>query len=106
MKKTLIGLLPYLLVLAADFYLLPRLIGDTGSAMLIMLCVMPLIAFICSLIYGVLHSFNILLPVLTAILFASTVPIYYNDSALIYILAYAIAALAGNGIGKLFYNKR
>ena len=46
MKKRFLPLLPYLAVLTAVFYLLPLLMRDTGSAMFLMLCVMPLAAFL------------------------------------------------------------
>ena len=49
MKKNFTAMLPYLLVLAADFYLLPLLMRDTGGAMVMMLCVMPVIAFVCGM---------------------------------------------------------
>ena len=42
MQKKLTALLPYVVILGLDFYLLPLLAGDTGPAMLLMLCVMPL----------------------------------------------------------------
>ena len=42
MKKTLSKIIPYITVLAADFYILPWLIRDTGAAMLLMLFGIPL----------------------------------------------------------------
>lgn len=106
MKKRLVTLLPYAIVLAADFYLLPCLIRDTGAAMVLMLCVIPLVAFCCSVIYGVRHGFTYLLPVIAAILFFPTVFIYYNASAWVYAVFYGVITLAGNRIGRIFYNAR
>lgn len=106
MKKKLKALIPYVIVLAADFYLLPCLINDTGIAMLMMLCVIPFIAFICSLTYGVRHGLNFLLPIIAVIIFIPTIFIYYNESAWIYVIIYGIITLAGNGLGRLFYQKR
>lgn len=106
MKKKLIAFIPYIIVLAADFYLLPCLINDTGIAMLMMLCVMPLITFICSVIYGVRQGFDFLLPITAVILFIPTIFIYYNESAWVYVIIYGIVSIAGNGIGRLFYKKR
>ena len=51
------GLLPYGLVLAADFYLLPLCMRNTGSAMLLLLCVMPLTAFAVGVLCGVRRGF-------------------------------------------------
>lgn len=89
MKNKLIKLIPYALVLAVDFYLLPFLIRDTGIAMLMMLCVIPLIAFMCSVL-----------------LFFPTIFIFYNESALIYVVIYGIVTFVGNVIGRIFYKKR
>ena len=44
MRSKLLPLLPYVLALCVDFYLLPLLMRDTGAAMFLMLCVMPLAA--------------------------------------------------------------
>ena len=38
MKAKLLNMLPYLIVLAVDFYLLPVAAQNTGAAMLLMLC--------------------------------------------------------------------
>ena len=62
MKDRLIPLAPYAALLAADFYLLPPLARDTGAAMLLMLCVMPLAAFITALACGMRRGFSPLLP--------------------------------------------
>ena len=106
MKKKLLALIPYAVALAINFYVLPLLIKDTGSGMLIMLLVIPMIAFICSVIYGVRQGFDFIIPITATILFAPTIFIFYNASAWIYIIAYAVITFAGNGIGRIFYKKR
>ncbi len=68
MKKKLLKLLPYIVVLFVDFDLLPFLIPiiDSGGKELIlffMLFYMPLIAFITSLVCGVNNSFSFILPI-------------------------------------------
>ena len=62
MKKSCAALIPYVLVLAVDFYLLPLLMVGTGTAMLLMLFVMPLAAFITALACGMRRGFFLLLP--------------------------------------------
>ena len=79
--KKLKSMLPYLLVIVLDFYLLPFLIKDTGSAMMMLLVVVPLICFVCSLSYGINNSFNWLYAMIVAVLFAPTILIFYNSSA-------------------------
>ncbi len=106
MKKKLITLLPYLIALAIDFYLLPFLARSTGAAMLLMLCVMPFIALISAILYGVRHGFCLILPLAALVLFIPTLFIHYNLSAWVYAVAYAVIVLAGNGIGRLFYGKK
>lgn len=106
MKKKLWTLAPYLVLLGIDFYLLPLLIRGTGMAILLMLCVMPLIALVSAVIYGVRNGFSILLPALAFLLFLPTVFIYYNSSAWVYAVFYALLVLGGNGLGRIFYQKR
>lgn len=106
MKKQILALLPWLLALAADFYLLPALIRDTGTAMLVMLVGMPLLAFLIALACGLREGFRIPLPLLAGVLFLPSVPLYYNGSAWVYGIIYAIVVLAGMGLGRLFYRRR
>ena len=73
--------------------------------MLMMLIIMPVLTFVCTVIYGMRHGFDFILPILAIILFTPTIFIFYNLSAWIYIVIYAVIAFIGNGIGKIFYKK-
>ena len=106
MKNKLTALLPYAIALAAEFYLLPLLMKDTGTSMLLMLCVMPLAAFITGAVYGLRRGFSLLLPLAALLLFLPTIFLFYNSSAWVYAPACALIALAGNGAGKLLHGKR
>ncbi len=106
MKAKLLNMLPYLIVLAVDFYLLPVAAQNTGAAMLLMLCVMPLVAIVTGVAYGLRRGFSIWLAVIALLLFIPTIFIYYNASAWVYPLFYALLVLVGNLIGRLFYMKR
>ncbi len=106
MKEKLVKMLPCAAALGINFYLLPLLARDTGAAMLLMLAVMPLAAFLTAVIYGIRCGFSLLLPAVALLLFAPTVLLYYNETAWGYALFYPAAVLAGNGIGRLFYRKR
>lgn len=68
MKKKILVLLPYVIVLAIIFYVLPLLIKDTGSGMFMLLLVIPLLTLFCAVIYGVRQGFDFLLPVTATIL--------------------------------------
>lgn len=98
-------MLPYLLVMALDFYLLPFLISDTGTAMLILLIAVPLICVACSAVYGAKNGFHLLFCLLVAILFVPTIFVFYNSSAWIYVIGYGIAAIVGNALGAGFHQR-
>lgn len=106
MTRSLKPMLPYLVILAADFYLLPFLIRSTGAAMILLLIVMPLICLVSSIVYGFRHAFNIVFVVLVIILFIPSIFIFYNASAWIYALAYGIIALIGNLAGMTILRLR
>ncbi len=103
--KKIKEMLPYLIVNVIAFYFIPIIIKDTGTAMVVMLILLPLICLLTSLIYGMKNSFNILYVILVALLFAPTIFIYYNSTASVYILGYGFVALVGNLVGKIFYKK-
>ena len=94
---------PYLLVILSDFYLLPLLIKDTGTAMLLLLVIMPLICSVCSCVYGVKHSYSLFYALIVAALFVPSIYAFYNSSAWVYALAYGIIALVGNLGGAIFF---
>lgn len=100
--KKLRDMIPYLTVIMLDFYLLPFLIRDTGLAMLMLLVVILLICFVCSLIYGIKNSFYLVYAIIVAILFIPTILIFYNSTALVYVFVYGAIALVGNAIGTAF----
>lgn len=106
MKQKWTVWLPYLAALGLDFYLLPFLARDTGAAMLLMLCVMPLAAFCTALIGGARHGFSLLLPLAALALFLPSVFLHYNATAWVYGPVYAAVVLAGNALGRLFYGRR
>ncbi len=99
------AMLPFLLCIVLDFYLLPLLINSTGMGMLLLLVLIPLICLACSVVYGLKHSFNILYIALVVLLFFPTIFIFYNASAWVYTVAYGIIALIGNAIGMIFYKR-
>ncbi|WP_297377462.1 hypothetical protein [uncultured Helcococcus sp.] len=94
-------MLPYLFVIILAFYLLPFLIKDTGSGMFILMFGIPIICLTVSLIYGIKNSFYWLFSMLVSLLFIPSLFIFYNESAVIYILVYGIISLVANFIGGL-----
>ncbi len=98
-------MLPYLLIIIFAFYILPLLIKDTGSGMLILLIGIPIICFIVSFIYGIKNSFNWLFSIFIMMLFVPSIFIYYNESASVYIIIYGVISIIAQFIGSLLHNK-
>ena len=98
-------LTPYIIFLSIIFYVLPLLIIDTGSGMFILVLVIPVLIFVCSVIYGIKHGFSPLFTLITAILFAPSILIFYNSTAWIYIVVYSIISFVGNIIAIIPHKK-
>lgn len=95
----------FLLIIAISFYLVPLMIKDTGIGMLVLLVVLPIISFICSMIYGMGNIFHPLFSLCVVLLYIPTVFLYYNSSAMIYALIYGLLSLTGLYIGTLVSRK-
>ena len=93
------SMLPFLLVVVLGFYLLPLMIVDTGSGFTVLLILLPMLCFICSFIYGAIHSFHILFVVFVAILFVPVIFIYLNSTAWVFVIIYGVIALFGSLLG-------
>ncbi len=90
--------LPLTICLIA-FYLFPVLGRNTGSFILILLIATPFICFSSSLLYGLRHGFHPLLSAAVGILFLPSIFLFYNGSAWIYPIVYALLSLAGCLLG-------
>ena len=88
------------ILLIINFYFLPALIKDTGTAMVMMLIIIPLITLFVSIYYGKKNGFDIWYIISVGILFFPSIFLFYNSSALIYTVIYTAIALIGNLIGK------
>lgn len=88
--------LPYYAAMLLNFYLFPLFMADTGSAMIILLNLIPAVCFAISTAYGMKYGFHPVYAVIVAILFIPSMFIYYNTSAWVYIPGYGIIALLGN----------
>ena len=93
-KKNLI----FYILLIIDFYVIPWFIKDTGSAMIVMLGMIPMVCFVISMMYGIRNGFDFWYAFIVAILFIPSIFIFYNSSAWIYVVVYAGIALLGNFI--------
>lgn len=92
LKKNII----FYILLFIDFYIIPRFIKDTGSAVIVMLMIIPLICLITSVFYGIRNGFDFWYILIAAIMFTPSIFIFYNSSAWVYVVGYAVIALLGN----------
>ena len=83
-------------LLFIDFYIIPRFIKDTGSAVIVMLMIIPLICLITSVFYGIRNGFDFWYILIVAIMFTPSIFIFYNSSAWVYVVGYTVIALLGN----------
>lgn len=95
----------YLLIIVLSFYLLPFLIIDTGIGMMILLIILPLICFSCSFLYGFKNKLQWIFPLLVSLLYIPSVFIFYNSSAMIYAVIYAVISLGGMCVGYYLSKK-
>lgn len=92
LKKNII----FYILLFIDFYIIPRFIKDTGSAVIVMLMIIPLICLITSVFIGIRNGFDFWYILIAAIMFTPSIFIFYNSSAWVYVVGYAVIALLGN----------
>ena len=100
MKKYLKEII-ILIIQLIVFYLLPLTAGPADTMGLIVLIILS--TFILSFILGIISKEKIkyLYPIIISIIFIPTVFIYYNDTALIYILWYLVDSYIGLLIGSI-----
>ena len=100
MKKYLKEII-ILIIQLIVFYLLPLTAGPADTMGLIVLIILS--TFILSFISGIISKEKIkyLYPIIISIIFIPTVFIYYNDTALIYILWYLVDSYIGLLIGSI-----
>lgn len=96
------GELPFFGVLLLDFYLLPLLMRDTGSAMLLLLVLMPLVCLGTAAVRTAKKGFCPWFALGAALLFAPCVPLFYNATAWVYCPAFGVLALLGSFAGLPF----
>ena len=92
LKKNIV----FYILLFIDFYVIPSFIKDTGSAMIVMLIIIPLICLLTSVFYGIRNGFDFWYILIVAIMFTPSIFMFYNSSAWVYVVGYTVIALLGN----------
>lgn len=98
LKKNIV----YYILLLLDFYVIPWFIKDTGSGMVVMLMIIPLVCLVTSIFYGIRNGFDFWYILIVAIMFIPSIFIFYNYTAWVYVVAYTIIASLGNLIALPF----
>lgn len=99
------GEVVYYVIIAIAYIIAPLLIMDTGSAMFILLLVLPLTIYITAFIYGLKHGFHFRFAIIAALLFIPSIFLHYNESAWIYTFIFGALALTGNAFALLYRKK-
>lgn len=81
------------------FYIFPLFSGPTDAIGMVILIL--LVTLLLSIILGILskEKLKYLYPIIIAILFIPTVPIYYNESALVHLIWYLLLSVCGLLLG-------
>ena len=92
------ALLKYAIALIVVYYLLPFIFkGSIASILLIN----PITVLVCSILYSKNNGFNLFIVFIAALPFLPSIFIFYNESAWIYTVLYAIISLVGSLIGSI-----
>lgn len=109
MKKKLLKLLPYIIVLGLIFYLCPICLEFErdnlkykDAVIVFEICILPIITFTSGLIYGICNGFGIIFPIVTFILIFPTKFIYWFLQEWSFSIFFAIIACFGVAIGEIF----
>ena len=87
--------LVFYIIMIVNICVLPIFIRDMGSAILIMLIIMPLICLVTSFIYGYKNGFRLLYALGSPALYTATLFIFYNSTAWIYVSVLLAVSLFG-----------
>ncbi|MBD5560483.1 MAG: hypothetical protein HDQ87_09050 [Clostridia bacterium] len=111
MKQKLRRFASPLIVLTGLFFVLPPLIHAGGYSFGILmvpllLLMYPAASFVLCAFDGWRYGFSWILPLLAAALFLATVYIYYNSTALFYVVIYGSLGYIGELCGYVTYRNR
>ncbi len=94
-KIMIFSLIPIIIA----FYIIPLFIVDTGTAIIFILVIIPLICFLSTIFYAFNLKSNILYPIISILLYLPTVYIYYSGETF-YVKIYALIIFLGYILGK------
>jgi hypothetical protein len=102
MKQILRKFLPYTIVLAVVFFLIPIVTKtDTRIELIITLLIVlnPVACLGTGAIFGIKHGFKWYFLIIVTLLYIPSAYVFYNSSAVLYFVLYLFFSAAGLGIG-------
>lgn len=103
-KGIWIGIIPILLV----FYVFPLLLlgnEDGGGEIVVLGLLTPVSLFILNILYAFFFKFTWKFALMSSLLFIPVIFIYFNYTALSYVLVFIIISIIGNAIGGFIDNQ-
>lgn len=91
----------FYMILVILYYFIPLFIQDTGSAMFILLFLLPLVIFVGGFLLGRKNGLHIRPVAIVTLFFIPTIYFFYNSSAWIYPFLYGGIMAAGLFLGNL-----
>lgn len=107
MKKVpFVKWLPFLAAMLLVFYSVPPLLSGTAFEDFSLMIITPAFCIGSGLIFGKIHGWVWKYCVVTAVVFAPTLVLYYTQSDIHYILEYCFLTLMGSLIGYAFHRDK
>ncbi len=104
-KQNLQQMLPYLLGFAALFYIAPAIsmldmqAAESGLLFYMLFIFNPALTFVLNIMYATRHGFVWYFPLLAGVLFAPSILLFYNQTAIPYIFSYIVLGYIGAAAG-------
>ena len=112
MSKRNRSLMKVAIALAVVYYILPLFSLSASDytqatfAVISLLFFMPATAFVASYLHVLWNGFGLDATAVAAVMFIPSIFIFYNSSAWIYVLIFAVSALGGSGLGTIVRQTR
>lgn len=105
-KVPFVKWLPFIAAMVVLFYVVPAIIIGTPYEDFALMVLTPACCLIGGLVFGKIHGWVWYFCIVTALIFAPTLVLYYTQSDLHYIFEYGGLALMGSLIGYAFHRDK
>ncbi len=103
----IIKTIPYILIMATAFYILPNFVADQGMSIMLLISITPPICFITSAVYGAQNKkLDIIFLALVAAVFLSSIFTRGFSVSFLSILLFWILTVIGTCVGVVFAKQK